>query len=121
MLEKWILDGNEYTILLDFQKNRGADRFSDLRKVLVNAVPKARIRDLTVVESSETPLVQLCDVLTGAVAAAWCRIHESSGSSKAKVVDHIASRLGWSSLRGSSTSPVWSKFNLFLLDFSQHA
>jgi hypothetical protein len=121
MLEKWILDGNEYTILLDFQKNRGAGRFGDLRQMLVNAVPKARIRELTVVESSETPLAQLSDVLTGAVAAAWCRSHESSDSPKAKLVDHIASRLGWLSLRGSSTSPAWSKFNLFSIDLSQQA
>ena len=86
MLEKWLFPGNEYTILLDFQKNKGADRFVELRKVLTKAVPQARLHDLTVIESSETPLAQLRDVLTGAVSAAW------SGSTSFRMASDSSSR-----------------------------
>jgi hypothetical protein len=73
MLHHWMEEGNEYLVLLDFIQNKQANRFTELRKVLENKlIGKAWIRDLTVIDSHKTPLGQLVDLLTGAVAAAWC-------------------------------------------------
>ncbi len=119
MLEKWLFPGFVYTILLDFQKNKGADRFGDLRRVLTNAVPKASIHELTVIESADTPLAQLCDVLTGAVSASWCKSYaDAPSSAKAMLTAHLAKVIGWPSLRVSSASPAWSKFNVFAIDLA---
>ncbi|HEV56628.1 MAG TPA: DUF3800 domain-containing protein [Phycisphaerales bacterium] len=114
MLEKWLEQGNEYLILLDHKSNRDAHRFTKLRACLeAHLHGTARIRDLTVVYSVQTPLMQLCDVLTGAVAAAYNG--PRPGSPKATLADHIARRMGWSTLK-IATALAESKFNVFRIE-----
>ncbi len=111
MLEKWLEVGNEYLILLDYKNNRGANRYNTLKLYLERYLKgKAWIRDLTVVNSKETPFAQLCDLLTGAVAAAYNI--PNPGSAKEKLGNYIASKLGWSTLRASTNLSV-RKFNIF--------
>jgi hypothetical protein len=113
MLEKWIQPGNQYLILLDFKQNHGADRYKNLRRVLERKTRgNAWISDLTVIDSREAPIGQVCDLLTGAVAASCCS-DLKHGSAKAELAAHIATRVGWASLRDSSLSPAVSKFNVF--------
>jgi hypothetical protein len=113
MLEKWIEPGNEYLILLDFKQNCGADRYKSLRRVLERKIRgRAWISDLTVIDSREAPIGQVCDLLTGAVAASCCA-DLREGSAKAKLAAHIAQKAGLASLRISSPSPTISKFNIF--------
>ena len=112
MLEKWLMKGNQYLILVDFQQNKGANRYSDLRSVLEQTVKgKAEIRDLTVIDSKYTPLSQLCDLLTGSVSASWCGLTE--GTAKADLAAYIAQKCGYGSLTVQSSSPVICKFNIF--------
>ncbi len=114
MLEKWILDGNRYLVLLDFKKNKGADRYTTLRRALENkARGTAWIDDLTVIDSHQSPLAQLSDLLTGAVAGAWCGF--TGASPKAQLADYIADRRG-ASLRTADTSPGMTKFNIFRIN-----
>lgn len=114
MLEKWIESGNEYLILLDFKQNKGAKHYNKLRDRLASTAIRvdARLKDLTVIDSSKTPLAQLCDLLTGAVAAACCA-DIAPASPKAQLADYLARRLGRTSLRIASLSPAPSKFNIF--------
>jgi len=117
LLEKWIEGNNEYLILLDFKRNRGSDRYSTLRTYLERAVQgKAWISDLTVIDSSETPLAQLCDLLTGAVAAAWCP-DLTPGRPKAELAQYIGMRRG-ASLQVINTSPQPIKFNIFKISLT---
>lgn len=112
MLEKWIEEGNQYLILLDFKMNKGADRYTTLRTFLERrARGKAWITDLTVVDSRQSVLAQLADVLTGAVAASWCGL--SAGTAKEKLAQHLAKRGGRASLRVPDFSPARSKLNIF--------
>lgn len=114
MLEKWLLPGNEYLILLDYKSNRGADRYTTLKTYLERYLRgKAWIRDLTTISSKQTPLAQLCDVLTGAIAAANNGFNE--GSAKQQLAHHIASSAGLSSLC-ASTPLTEDKFNIFKMD-----
>ncbi|MGV3774107.1 MAG: DUF3800 domain-containing protein [Verrucomicrobiales bacterium] len=83
-----------YLVLLDFKKNKGADRYRVLREKLEHfAKGWAWIDDLTVIDSSESPLAQLSDLLTGAVAGAWSGF-EKAGPKKL-LVDYISEQLGW--------------------------
>ena len=112
MLMPWVLQGNEYLILLDYQKNKGSDRYQTLRRVLDNKLKgTAWISDLTVINSRETPLAQLADILTGAVAACWCG--NPPDTAKAKLAEFIALKGNMSSLRTISPSPGQSKINIF--------
>lgn len=116
LLVKWLEPGNEYLILLDFKQNQSADRYRDLRAVLTRKLKgEAKILDLTVIDSGETPLAQLCDLLTGAVASAWCGSAQA-GSAKAQLCEHIARHRGHSTLKIASASPAISKFNVFKID-----
>ncbi|MBI3683703.1 MAG: DUF3800 domain-containing protein [Acidobacteria bacterium] len=116
MLVQWLEPGNEYLILLDFKQNQSVDRYRDLRAVLTRKLKgAAKILDLTVIDSGETPLAQLCDLLTGAVASAWCG-ESKAGSAKAELCAHIAKRRGLSTVKIASASPEISKFNVFKID-----
>lgn len=117
MLHQWIEAGNEYLILLDFKNNKGANRFSELKSVLVNKFRGvSHIRDLTVVDSHQSHLMQLCDLLTGAVAADF-NSDIRPASAKRLLASYIASRLGWDNL-AVSTSREMQKFNIFKINLS---
>ena len=115
MLKAWIGKGNEYLILLDFKQNKTKTRYSDLRAILRRRANAAggTIRDLTVIDSSEAPLAQLCDLLTGAVAASCC---SDTRSAKADLAAHVASRAGLPNLKIRHISPSFTKFNIFRIN-----
>jgi hypothetical protein len=63
-------------------------------------------------ESHDTPSIQLCDLLLGAVMAAWqC---EATASAKIELQRWIAEHLGWTDLR-ADTRPDDKKFNIWFL------
>ena len=114
LLEKWIEANNRYLVLLDFKRNKGANRYSKLRRVLENkSKGKAWIDDLTVIDSHESPLAQLCDVLTGSVAATWCGLQPEGA--KEKLSAYIAQKRGHS-LKVANAGPGVCKYNLFAIE-----
>lgn len=114
MLEKWILPNHQYLILLDYKRNAGSDRYRTLRRVLDNATKgKAWIDDLTVIDSHQSPLAQLSDLLTGATAAYWCGI--KAASPKETLARHIGNRRG-ASLKAVNAGPTLTKFNIFAIN-----
>jgi len=114
MLEKWLEEPAEYLVLLDFKHNRGADRYTTLRLYLERHLRGiAWISDLTVIDSHQSPLAQLCDLLTGAVAAAYNGLRPSSP--KHILADYIAARAGFQTLR-TGTSRCEHKFNIFRIE-----
>jgi uncharacterized protein DUF3800 len=118
MLVKWIEQGQEYLILLDFKQNQGANRYKDLRRVLERRFrAKATISDLTVINSSQSPLAQLCDLLTGSVAASCCS-DRRTGSAKSELALYIARSVGFQSLAIACGDPGPSKFNIFRIRLS---
>lgn len=114
MLEKWMEAGNEYLILLDYKSNSGAERYTKLKTCLEQYwQQRARIRDLTIIDSKQTPLAQLCDVLTGSIAAA-CNVTRSK-SPKENLVKYITERSGLQTLC-TSTPLSEEKFNIFKMN-----
>jgi hypothetical protein len=114
MLEKWLEERAEYLILLDYKQNRGADRYTTLRTCLERHLRAiAWIADLTVIDSRQSPLAQLCDLLTGAIAAAYNG--PRAGSPKEALAQYIAAKAGFQTLR-TATSLSAQKFNIFRID-----
>lgn len=62
-------------------------------------------------DSRDTPTIQLCDVLLGAVAATWQK--EKTAGAKLELQQFIAHHLGWPDLR-SDTRPRDRKFNIWM-------
>jgi len=114
MLEKWLQPGNEYLILLDHKNNRGAERYTTLKTYLERHLRgQAWIADLTIINSKETPLAQLCDILTGSVAAANNGFKKHTA--KEQLAKHIAAAANLTTLCTSTPLTV-DKFNIFKMD-----
>lgn len=113
MLEKWLLPENSYTILLDYKNDSYASRLPVLRQMVANycGARQAEVRELTSIDSGQSHLSQVCDLLTGALAADANGLQ--TGTPKHELIQYLAQRRGISPLSARSVSPAMSKFNVF--------
>lgn len=113
LLHHWILDFNEYHIFCDLKTNRVRDRLNTLSKCLQNANLSAVIHQVQALPSKDTDLIQLTDLLLGAVSA---RINDAikRDGAKMEVIEHLEQRLGKGRLR--HTPRAEQKFNIFVID-----
>jgi hypothetical protein len=85
-------------------------------EVISNNILNQRFRSIQPVtsvvtrDSKETPAIQLCDLLLGAVMETWQR--KSTNNTKNEIRKQIAEHLGWSAL-DSDTNPNERKFNIW--------
>ena len=85
-------------------------------EVIANSVLKGALGEVRPVDrvitrdSKDTPSIQLCDFLLGAVMDAWQE--EASSREKKKLQKLIALYLGWPDLR-ADTGPIERKFNIW--------
>jgi hypothetical protein len=112
-LVHWLEPGNTYHVYLDWQQNACQERFSDLRLVLSRKLSgRAKLACLEPVSSHELPLLQLTDLLIGAVGYAWN--HRTTSLAKLAYCESLAKGLNKPSLVFSSP---WKdsdpKFNIF--------
>lgn len=120
MIEKWLHSDNDYNILLDFKNNADLKRLPKLHRVLRNfgQTRSISISNLTSIDSTQSNIAQLCDVLTGAVAAD--ANGTAVGTPKAEMIRHIVQSRNVSPLSAPSRSPAFSKFNIFRIALSGH-
>jgi hypothetical protein len=107
MLFHWLVYYNEYYIYLDHKTNAQQDRLYALRKCLLRAHV---IKALEPANSKELEIMQLTDLLIGAVGYAWNLRNESQV--KSDFCNTLATRLGLSRL-DVSTWKSERKFNVF--------
>jgi hypothetical protein len=108
LLHHWILDFNRYRIFVDFKSNRVRSRLRTLHRVLRNANITSEILAVQALPSDQVDLLQLVDVLIGAVGY---RFHQERGStSKLAVLNEIEDHLGHPI---QPTSRREEKFNVF--------
>ena len=114
MLHHWIRDFNEYVIFCDFKTNRRRDRLRVLQRCLNYSNLSAKVGAVQAVRSKEAVLLQLCDVLTGAVAA---KLNGSSQGQSARwrIWHELEGKVGKSI---SHTSREERKFNVFIMDLN---
>lgn len=111
LLHHWIKDFNEYSIFVDFKVNRLPSRLRTLHNVLASANITARIARVQALNSHESPLIQLVDVLTGAVGHKFHR-HKGSAAKAAlvkRIEDHLKRPI-------QPTGPYEAKFNVFQMN-----
>jgi len=108
LLHKWILDANTYRVFLDTKTNRVGGRLKELHEVLATANRFSVIQQVQALPSKEVDLLQLADVLTGAVSY---RLHgRDSSSSKVDVAERIEHHIGH---RIGCTGCAEAKLNVF--------
>jgi hypothetical protein len=108
LLHHWILDFNSYRIFVDLKSNRVGSRIRTLERVLRNTNLTAEIRSVQALPSSQLDLLQLADVLIGAVGASFHR--ETTSNAKRAVMDEIEAHLGHPIGATALREP---KFNVF--------
>ena len=81
------------------------------RSVVRRSHPGVEIEGAFERESIQTPTIQLCDVLLGAVMSEWAR--QPATGAKKELREFIASYLGWKDLH-SDTHPHERKFNIWV-------
>ncbi len=107
LLHHWILDFNRYRIFVDTKTNRAHDRIWTLERCLRNSNLTSEVA-LQALPSHELDLIQLADLLIGAVSYKF-HGHRSS-SAKLEIVRAIETRLA----REIGPTPrSEDKFNVF--------
>lgn len=111
MLVHWLKPGSAYHIYLDWQQNSAQYRFSDLRFYLERKLSgRARMECLEPITSHNQPLIELTDLLIGAIGYAW---NGRSGSAvKVNFCNEFAKVAGLLNL-SVSTGPDRQKVNIF--------
>lgn len=111
---KVILDPKgEYRIYLDIKDTRSAVKVAKLHDVLCNNLydfRRAILKRIQVVRSHEVQILQLCDILLGAVSYANRGL--TTSPAKQRLVERIRERSGYGLRR--TTLYGESKFNLFV-------
>jgi len=108
MLHGWILDFNSYRIFIDMKTNRVRNRLRMLHEVLSSANLSSVVHCVQALPSSEVDLLQLVDVLIGAVGYSF---HNLEGSAaKLAVVKAIEDGIGHPIAPTVHCEP---KFNVF--------
>jgi len=108
LLHHWIYDFNSYRIFLDLKTTRMRDRLRTLQRVLQNANLTSEIIAIQALPSHELDILQLADVLIGAVGYQFHGLNTSRA--KLAIIKEIERELGHPI---QPTSRNESKFNIF--------
>ena len=111
MLVHWLKPACAYYIYLDWQQNKLQHRFINLRDILRRRLTgKAKIACMEPVNSRDIPLIQMSDLLIGAVGYAWN--NRNTSEIKKEFCTDLAKAVGLTSLK-NSTNLSAEKFNIF--------
>lgn len=111
LIHHWMLMGNSYQVFVDYKTNGYQHRVQELGAIL-NNTSTAELVQIQALPSDESVLIQLADVLTGAVASAF-NCAKTDSLSKQRVRNLIEERLGGKIV---ATSVSESKFNVFKIN-----
>lgn len=115
VFNNWLNPRNRYRVFIDHRSD-GGRRVPVLRRCLVGTRSfGAAVQFIEEVESNENDLIQLADVLIGAVGYMRNGRDKAECASAAKrgICALIASQLGIESLQNFETGPAEDKFNVF--------
>lgn len=88
LLHHWINDFNDYHIFVDFKANRNRNALPDLRKCLSCANLSSHVERVQAIQSKDSVLIQLTDVLTG-IAASRLNDHVKTHGAKYELIYEI--------------------------------
>lgn len=107
LIQRWLVNENVYSIFVDYKVNGNRHRVKDLGKVLQRTT-MATVNQTQALPSHESVLIQLADVLSGAVASAYNE--ENTFETKLAIRTLIEEYLGH---KITGTSLQEQKFNIF--------
>jgi hypothetical protein len=110
-----IMDYNDgqYNIYIDKKDTRSSDKIIKLKEVLCNNYcdfEQSIIKNIQNINSSESEILQLADLLIGAVS--YYNRNLNTSSSKNNLIEHI--QYHTKQLLNTTSSPWVNKFNLFI-------
>lgn len=113
LLTHLVDDQHSFRVFIDIKDTRGNDKVRKLHEVLCNAsydFDRQRISDIEQVRSHDVPLIQLSDLMIGALSY----LHRGLEGSEAKksIIARIRERSGHDLLR--STPPRVEKYNVLV-------
>lgn len=112
LLHGVLTPGNVYRVFLDIKDTRGGAKVRKLQEVLCNShydFEQKMISNVQIVRSQEVELVQLADILLGAVS--YKNRHLSTSKAKMELVSLVETKSGYSLV--NSTLMLEPKFNVF--------
>ncbi|HHY54978.1 MAG TPA: DUF3800 domain-containing protein [Chloroflexi bacterium] len=114
LISRNLTSGDLYWLYTDERRNRRASRLSTL-KITVNRwwQKRAGVEPLRAVEprrSHDEELIQLADILLGAISYAWNK--RTGSEAKLLLTTHIATQMGWPTLQ-LSTERLAKKLNIW--------
>lgn len=112
LIHHWMLMGNSYQVFLDFKTNGYRHRVKELGTILNNA-STAELKQIQALPSEESVLIQLADVLTGAVASAF-NSSKSVSDSKQCIRELIEAWLEHGIMGTWASEPKFNVFNINL-------
>lgn len=113
LIQHWLYNDNNYNIFLDYKVNGYRHRVKDLQKILQNSTT-ATVKQTQALPSNESVLIQLADVLTGAVASKFN--NSTNSDAKLTIRNAIEKYLGHAIM---PTAPFEQKFNVFNINLRQ--
>lgn len=110
-LRDFLIPSQSYRVYLDYMDTLGATKASELSNVLHNQLRGSVHVDVQIIRSHESQLIQLCDLLIGAIA--YANREDLAGKSKIKseIIAYLQQRL---CRHLNVATPPWEeKFNIF--------
>lgn len=111
LLKHWIETGENYWIFLDHKKNKLPDRLHTLKRFL-NRSTLGNVNEIQAIESKESLLIQLADVLMGAVGYKFH--NKNTSEAKLRIVSKIEEHIGRPIQNGTYRNT--HKFNIFWIN-----
>jgi len=110
-LRNFLESGNTYRIYMDYMDTLGAEKTKKLCEVLQHETDWQLDVGIYIVHSHEAQLIQLCDLLIGAISYKNRKDIQHESTIKNRIVQYLEERLGHELNDG--TPPWEQKFNIF--------
>ncbi|MBJ6362165.1 DUF3800 domain-containing protein [Paenibacillus sp. GCM10012307] len=112
LLKHWIDEREKYWIYLDYKKNKLPDRLHQLESVLEKTVP-GKVQEIQAINSRDSLMIQLADVLIGAVGYKFHNCNTSKA--KLKIIERLETYI---EDEIQSTFKSERKFNVFKINLN---
>lgn len=110
----WINSGERYYLFTDYKTNKDKFRLQKLKKILNNSCGTECVEVVQSIDSKESLLLQLQNVLMGAVGYKFNYGDDGNSLAKKEVVKKIETYLGHEII---PTGRDYKKFNIFKINF----